>query len=242
MTIALISDIHGNLAALEAVLAAIDAEGVRRVACLGDVGGYHPTINEVADLLRARAIPCLMGNHDWYLATGAPCPRSDAANRCLDHQRAVMRPDVRAWLAALPERLEIDGLSLVHGGWLDPLDEYLAPSEAYFAALPGEAFASGHTHVAAVWRGAGKSHCNPGAVGQPRDGDPRAAYALWDGARFALRRVAYDIADTERRMAEAGFPPYFYENLRRGARIGGRIDVPPPGAQAGAGSAVETKP
>lgn len=230
MTIALISDIHGNLAALEAVLAEIDARGIDRVLCLGDMGGYYAQVDAVCDLLRARAIPALMGNHDWYLAEGVPCPRSNSANRCLDHQRATMRADTLAWLQGLSPSAEWDGIQLVHGGWNDPLDEYLVPSRATFSALPGQVFASGHSHVALTWRDGALRYCNPGSVGQPRDGDWRAAFATWDGAEFTLHRVPYDVAATEAAMAAAGFDAYFYENLRLGARIGGRIDRPVQGA------------
>lgn len=228
MTTALISDIHGNLAALQAVLARIDALGIARVLCLGDMGGYYPDVDAVCDLLRARAIPSLMGNHDWYLAGHVPCPRSDSANRCLDHQRATMRGDTLAWLQSLEPSAEWDGIRVAHGGWSDPLDEYVTPSEAYFGALDGRVFASGHSHVAQVWTGDGTGaavrYCNPGSVGQPRDGDWRAAFATWDGTEFTLHRVPYDVAATEAAMAAAGFDAYFYENLRLGARIGGRID------------------
>lgn len=227
MTLALISDVHGNLAALEAVLARIDALGIAQIWCLGDVGGYYPELDACADLLRAREIPCLMGNHDMYLATNTPCPRSNSANRCLDHQRQTARPDTLAWLKTLPKRAEAGGLSLVHSGWLDPIDEIFTPSEEYFARQTGTTFASGHTHVQYIWRGEQSLYCNPGSVGQPRDGDPRAAFAVWDGAAFQLHRINYDIARTEDAMIRAGFDAYFYQNLRIGSRIGGIIDKGP---------------
>lgn len=222
--IAIISDIHGNYAALCSVLEQIDRLGVQDIICLGDVGGYYSQINQCCDALRERGILTLMGNHDWYLAAGRECPRSNSANRCLDYQRAVIRPDNLAWLSGLKPQAEVHGMHIVHGGWSDPLDEYVTPSSAYFADLPGRVFASGHTHVPCIWEGAGKLYCNPGSVGQPRDGDARAAFAIWDGAAFALLRCAYDISAIQSHMREAGFTPYFYENLELGARIGGRID------------------
>lgn len=222
--IGIISDIHGNEAALVAVLAALDDMPVRRILCLGDTGGYYCQINECCDLLRQRDIFSLRGNHDDYLATGAPCPRSNSANRCLDHQRAVITPENLAWLQSLEPAAQVEGLDLVHGGWQDPLDQYVQPSEACFADREGPAFASGHSHVACLWTGGGKTYCNPGSVGQPRDGDWRAAFATWDGAAFALHRVPYDLDATREAMARAGFEPYFTDNLAIGARIGGRID------------------
>lgn len=225
--LALISDIHGNLAALEQVLRVIDGMGVGRIVCLGDVAGYYPDVDACADILRARRIPTLKGNHDDYIARGIPCPRSDSANRCLEHQRRTIRQDTVDWLRSLPAGLRIDSVDLVHAGWNDPLDEYMVPSDAYFSGAAGHAFASGHSHVQYVWLGTDTVYCNPGSVGQPRDGDPRAAFATWDGTAFVTHRVAYDIDRTEQAMRDAGFSDYFFANLRQGSRIGGKVDRKP---------------
>ena len=123
--------------------------------------------------------------------------------------------------------MNLDRLSLVHAGWNDPLDEYMIPTEEYFFEIEGHAFASGHSHVQYKWQGSRAIYCNPGSVGQPRDGDPRAAFATWDGMRFDLHRVSYDIGQTEKSMQAAGFSEYFYANLRIGSRIGGKIDKAP---------------
>ncbi|SDC22253.1 Predicted phosphodiesterase [Cupriavidus sp. YR651] len=225
--IGLISDIHGNAAALEAVLAALDAQSVDGVYCLGDVGGYYSEINQCCAALRAREIPTLMGNHDWYLASGEPCPRSQSANDCLRYQHSVIEPDHLEWLRGLPRELEFGALRMIHGGWKDPLDEYLEPSDEYFDALGGRYFATGHLHVQYVWQGKRATYCNPGSVGQPRDGDPRAAFATWDGERFALHRVEYDVDRAAADMRAAGFDAYYYENLYAGARIGGKLSRRP---------------
>ncbi len=225
-TIGLISDVHANLAALRAVLAELDSLGVGRIVCLGDTAGYHAEVNECCELVRARAELCLLGNHDAYLAHDQACPRSSSANRCLDYQRQVLSQENRDWLASLAPAGQIGELRMVHGGWNDPLDEYLQPGDAYFAHREGSLFASGHTHVPRVWHGARASYCNPGAVGQPRDGDPRAAFATLDGRTFRIHRVAYDVTETQAAMRRAGFEPYFFEHLARGTRIGGRIDGP----------------
>lgn len=223
--IGIISDVHGNYSALRTVLAKLDALGVSRIICLGDTAGYYSQVNECCEALRERNIFSVMGNHDWYLARNERCPRSNSANACLDYQQRVVTSQNLAWLGSLPERSTEDGLSVVHGGWNDPLDEYLRPSQAYFAPLPGRYFASGHTHVQHLWSGEGKAYCNPGSVGQPRDGDPRAAFATWDGEAFNLHRVEYDIGETQLAMKSAGFTPYFYENLDIGSQIGGRISA-----------------
>lgn len=225
--IALISDIHGNAAALEAVLDALDSMRIGTIYCLGDVGGYYSEINACCALLRERGIPTLMGNHDWYLSSGEPCPRSQSANDCLTYQHSVVEAGHLAWLRALPRELNAGGLRMIHGGWRDPLDEYLEPSDAYFDALEGRFFASGHLHVQYVWQGERATYCNPGSVGQPRDGDPRAAFATWDGARFTLHRIPYDVDRAAAAMRAAGFSEYYYQDLYAGARIGGKLSRRP---------------
>ena len=225
--IGIISDVHGNYSALCSVLERLDALGASQVICLGDTAGYYCQVNLCCDALRERNVFSVMGNHDWYLAKAQRCPRSNSANACLDYQASVISPQNLAWLQSLDMQSLQHGVSIVHGGWNDPLDEYLSPSQAYFDALPGCHFASGHTHVQYQWQGEGKHYCNPGSVGQPRDGDPRAAFATWDGQAFALHRVEYDIAQVQQAMAVAGFDAYFYENLDKGTQIGGRISSVP---------------
>jgi predicted phosphodiesterase len=222
--IGIISDIHGNYVALETVLAQLDQMGVSKIVCLGDVGGYYCQINECCKTLRSRNIFTLMGNHDWYLTTGEACPRSNSANACLDFQRCAITQDNLHWLASLPSQEKSHGIHIVHGGWNNPIDEYVVPSREYFSAIPGSFFASGHTHVQCLWSEGGKAYCNPGSVGQPRDGDPRAAFATWDGSSFFLHRIEYDISRIHCEMASAGFDPRYYKNLAIGARIGGKID------------------
>lgn len=221
--IGIISDIHGNHVALSAVLRTLDDLGATDIICLGDICGYYCQINQCCETLRQRNIFAVMGNHDWYLAKGEPCPRSNSANVCLDYQRTVITPDNLVWLTSLPERAIIHGLDIVHGGWNDPIDEYVRPSQEYFSGLPGNHFASGHTHVQCVWSSGDKHYCNPGSVGQPRDGNSKAAFATWDGSSFELHRVDYDIEKIQKEMALAGFSPYYSENLSSGTSIGGRI-------------------
>ncbi len=219
--IGLISDIHGNFPALVAVLAALDQMPVRRVLCLGDTAGYHSQINECCHLLRERTVFSLRGNHDDYLATGRKCPRSTSANVCLDYQRETITLENLHWLESLSPAAFVEELDIVHGGWIDPIDEYVQPTDEYFATREGPAFASGHSHVALLWEGGRKRYCNPGSVGQPRDGDWRASFATWDGEAFALHRVPYDLGATKRAMVAAGFESYYFDNLTHGLRIGG---------------------
>ena len=133
MKIALIADIHGNFEALKAVLAQLDRMHVSEIYCLGDVVGYYSQVNECCDELRARQIPCLMGNHDWYLASGGVCPRSKSVNDCLVYQRKVITKENVDWLNSFPVQRRIHDIHMVHGGWSDPIDEYLQPCREYFS-------------------------------------------------------------------------------------------------------------
>ena len=132
MRIGIISDIHGNYEALSSVLAALDAMNINEIYCLGDVVGYYSQVNECCNELRRRNIPTLMGNHDWYIAGGGFCPRSKSVNDCLVYQRKVISQENVKWLRTFPVQRIIGNIHMVHGGWADPIDEYLQPDEAYF--------------------------------------------------------------------------------------------------------------
>lgn len=222
--IAVISDIHGNYPALLAVLADADAMGCRQIYSLGDVGGYYCMVNECIRELWDRSIINLMGNHDYYLVANEPCPRSRSANDCLNYQRQVITRPNLAWLGDSPSEFRSGAISMVHGGWHDPRDEYLYEiSSAYFSQRPGSFFFSGHTHVQIFAALDVKTFCNPGSVGQPRDGDPRAAYAILNENDIILRRVEYDIDAICFEMDRADFDRRVYENLYKGTRIGGEV-------------------
>ena len=106
----------------------------------------------------------------------------------------------------------------MHGGWGDPIDEYLKPSAEYFERVPGKYFVSGHTHIQSVHHFGEKIYCNPGSVGQPRDGDPRSAFAVFEDGKFELHRVAYDMQKVFDLMDAAGFSDYYYGCLQTGSR------------------------
>jgi putative phosphoesterase len=218
MKIAIISDIHGNYEALKSVLNAIDAIQVDRIYCLGDVVGYYSQVNECCEALQEREIPCLFGNHDWYLAGGGFCPRSKSVNDCLAYQRKVILPKNLQWVKNFQIQFQWDDVSMVHGGWADPIDEYLEISEAYFERVEGKYFFSGHTHLQSLHHWKNKTYCNPGSVGQPRDNDPRSAFAIFDGEQISLHRVEYDMEKVFFLMDRAGFNDYYYGGLKTGAR------------------------
>lgn len=218
MKIAFISDIHGNYEALKAVFSEIDRLGISDVYCAGDIVGYYSQINECCNELRQRGIPSVMGNHDWYMAGGGFCPRSKSVNDCLVYLRSVIDIENLNWLKSLPVQMQIGQIKMVHGGWADPLDEYLKPTQEYFEQVEGELFVSGHTHVQMLKNFGSKIYCNPGSVGQPRDGDPRAAFAVFDGLNFELHRVEYDMQKVFDLMEAAGFNDYYYGGLKTGSK------------------------
>ena len=117
MTIAFISDIHGNFEALTAVLAELDRMRVTEIVCVGDVVGYYSQVNECCDELKRRGIKSLLGNHDWYLGFGGFCVRSKSVNDCLAHQRRVITPENQNWLRTFQVHMQVGDAQIVHGGW-----------------------------------------------------------------------------------------------------------------------------
>lgn len=215
--IALIADIHANLAALQAVLRRLDNLGVREIICLGDIAGYGPQINECCELLQQRSVVGVKGNHDHYLLTGTSSGRSVTADMCIRYQASTITDQNLHWLGSFPLTLTSRGINIVHGGWADPLDQYLYSVNAkMFEEVPGKRFASGHTHIPLLWEGEDKMYCNPGSVGQPRDGDPRASFALLETGRFRIEKVAYDVRATQTALAESGLPDYVGASLPLG--------------------------
>lgn len=215
--IALISDIHGNFVALKEILGEIDKLEIEEIYCLGDVAGYYLQINECCDELRKREVKCVIGNHDWHLISNT-YSRSRTANSCLDYQKKVITSENLNWIASFPVYKQVEELAIVHGGWNNPIDEYLTdPAPVYFDSIPGKFFASGHTHKQLLKVFNGKTYCNPGSVGQPRDGDSRSAFAFFDGKEFKLKRVEYDVDEICRLMDKAGFSEYYYHRLKTGA-------------------------
>ncbi|WP_368648696.1 metallophosphoesterase [Castellaniella ginsengisoli] len=223
--IAILSDIHSNLAALRAVLDDARTRGCTRILSLGDVVGYHAQPGPCIDLLAQHDAINILGNHDHYLISEENCSRSKVVARIIDYQKRIVTPAQLTWLQGSLPSLRESGSLFVHGGPEDPRDQYLYVIDDDTVPEDVDRLFSGHTHVQALMPVAqGKWYCNPGSVGQPRDGDSRAAYAIFDGDRIELRRVAYNIEETVESMKEAGFEPFLYENLYHGAQIGGRID------------------
>ena len=222
MTVALLSDIHANVVALEAVLRELP-DGVA-IWVMGDTVGYGPDPADTLALLRERRATLIAGNHDRAVATGEGLELFNAAaRRAAERHRAWLGGVDRDFLAALPVSLEpITGYSICHGSPRDPLWEYVFDARTAGYAMAGLAAPRccvGHTHVPATFRvGDAKLMINPGSVGQPRDGDPRASYALLDTERAAVdfHRVEYAVAETQRRMRALKLPEMLADRLTFG--------------------------
>lgn len=224
MMIAVIADIHGNYPALAAVINEIDKLGCDKIISLGDVAGFYCMINECIELLRSRDVINIMGNHDDYLVNGTKCNRSRTVNECIQYQRNIINRDNLEWLAQSFNHIEFNEFSMVHGGWNDFLDEYIYEvSEDYFSNKEQQIFFSGHTHIQLFKEMQHIKYCNPGSVGQPRDGDWRAAYVLIEKKHIILKRVEYSVDSIAEAMKKANFSSYYYNNLYYGTRIGVNI-------------------
>jgi predicted phosphodiesterase len=241
MRVAVFSDVHANLAALEAVLDAIDAESPDTLWCLGDLIGYGPKPNECTAVVRERADVCLCGNHDLgILGTIDLSEFSGDAGFAARWTQEVLEPDARAFLGTLEPTGRADGVALYHGSARDPVWEYVLSGDAAYATLrltTEQIVLVGHSHVALEVRlhellvegglaAAGTQLeladarwvMNPGSVGQPRDGDPRAAWMLLDleAQRAEFRRVDYDIERTQAEMRAVGLPEPLVTRLAAG--------------------------
>ena len=236
MRIALLSDVHGNRHALEAVLADIDRQRPDRVYCLGDLVGYGAHPNEVIDLIRARGIPTVLGNYDdgvGFDRDECGCAYTDPEMRRLGDQslawsKAQVTPENKAFLRSLAPhlRLEVEGkrLLLVHGS-PRKINEYVyedrppASLERIAQSAEADLLAFGHTHLPYVKPVAGVLLVNDGSVGKPKDGDPRAAYAILEIGRqitAAIHRVAYDVAQAAAAVRASGLPAHFADLLETG--------------------------
>ncbi|HET9163881.1 MAG TPA: metallophosphoesterase family protein [Solirubrobacterales bacterium] len=247
MRVAALSDIHANLPAFEAVLAAIDDAGVDEVWCLGDVIGYGAEPDECADLVRERCDVCLVGNHDLAVLGALDVGAfSEAAAAAVSWTREHVAERTVELLRELDPAGEREGIGLFHASPRDPVWEYVLSAEQADACLDAhrEPIALiGHSHVSLFFvrpgegeqgdevrgsqagddtlleLGAGRWLINPGSVGQPRDGDPRAAWLELDtGAGTArFHRVGYDIERAAASIVAAGLPRRLAERLQVGS-------------------------
>jgi len=243
MRYAILSDIHGNLEAFRAVLERIGELNADRVLCLGDVVGYNADPNACVDLMGRENIACVMGNHD-----AAACGLEEPDNFNVNARQAVfwtrehLTPQNRTYLRELPRTMQIDDLFLCHGTVNDTNRYLLYDGDAQesftlMERMPGRPRLCffGHTHIRTAYSMAGQVLAreladeihlsvdkryliNPGSVGQPRDGDPRAAFLLYDARErtIAFHRVEYDIAACQKKILQAGLPARLAERLTMG--------------------------
>ena len=220
--IAVISDIHGNLAALNAVVADAKSRGCSRFISLGDVVGYYCQPNECINVLMQCNAINILGNHDSYILNDEPCSRSKLISQIIEHHKSLVGGAELKWLQRSKLALRIGSTLFVHGGPADTQDQYLYQISGEIFPKGINLLASGHTHVQVKAKFGKKMYFNPGSVGQPRDGDPRAAYATLNKDQVKLHRLEYDIDETALAMQKAGYESSYYENLYRGEQIGGK--------------------
>lgn len=249
MRIALLSDVHANLPALEAVLAKMDGDGaLDAIYHLGDLVGYAPWPDETVALLRDRRIPGVAGNYDSTVATGyahCGCRYEDPRQEALSHESyswtlANTSGATKRWLGALPFRMDIRPggghqagatLHLVHGNpvlntvyWTeDRSDDFCLKMGARMGARPGDVVAFGHTHKPWHREVGGIHFVNTGSVGRPKDGDPRAGYVVLDFAGpdpgVTFVRLEYDVARAADAIRESTLPDDFAVYLETGGSL-----------------------
>jgi len=235
MRIGVVSDIHSNLPALEAVLQ--DMGEVDALWCLGDFVGYGPWPNECVDMLRERGVRAIAGNHD--LAAIGVISTQDfnyEAGRAANWTADQLSAESRGYLSGLSPMTEVDGVTLAHGSPREPVWEYVVEPHVAIAnlgAITTELCLVGHSHIPSLFavegekvaigymtHGSrreltGKTIANPGSVGQPRDRDPRASYLIYesDNALLQWKRVSYDIKSTQEKMRQECLPQHFIDRL-----------------------------
>lgn len=242
MRYAILADIHANLTAFKSVLDDMERRGgVDEIWCLGDVVGYGPDPHECIERLRQHRHVCVAGNHDWAaigkISTADFNP--DAALACQWTAQQLSRKDVQ-YLEKLPLAIDRDIFKLVHGSPREPIWEYVMSTgiaKENFSFFQSPYCLVGHSHVPLVFKDEGSSCIfsrlvdnlglalgesrliiNPGGVGQPRDGDPRASYALYDSDTKMIRlyRIPYDVTAVQDRMMAKGLPIRLAVRLQHG--------------------------
>ena len=242
MRIALISDIHGNQVALEAVLADIDLYEVGEIVCLGDIIGYGSDAAECLDLVRDRSSKILMGNHEVF--TIFPINSRDlggAAGRGIEHAREVLSEEQLDWIARRPMTEEVAGATLVHASLNDPGEFYhvlkLRHAKKHFQHQDAPLCFNGHTHNPIIFEKGenwiesckppdgfislnplSKYLINVGSVGQPRDDNPSACYVIFDTDKYAIsfERVEYDVRKAQKRFEDAKMHPSVIKRIAKG--------------------------
>lgn len=218
MKVGVLSDIHGNTVALDAVLS--DMPPVDELICAGDIVGYNPWPAECVEFIREREVPTVMGNHDRAAAGHSSFGFNSMAGAGVEYARERLSDEQIEFLGTLLDSRRVfdDRVKIVHGHPNDP-NRYTYPAD-FRPELLGdeEVLVLGHTHIQGHESFEEGIVMNPGSVGQPRDGDPRAAYAVLDLAELSVteHRVPYDIDRVQEAIREAGLPERIATRLEDG--------------------------
>ena len=225
MRLLVLSDIHSNIVALKEVLR--DAGNFDGALCAGDIVGYGPSPTECIELISERGFKCVTGNHDVAVTNGNVSNFNPHAAKAVKINRNLLVIDHIAQLRSLPMHLTLNvkGFKVVayHGSPRDPLNEYIFPivaaeMAAYFFDMTGaDLIVLGHTHVPYFQRFGSRVIMNPGSIGQPRDGDPRASYIMLDFENSEIsivhKRVEYNIEKVASQMHNLGLPEVLAKRL-----------------------------
>lgn len=224
MRAAFLSDVHANLPALQAVLDELDHQGIERIFHAGDIVGYYPFPNETIREFQRRNIRTVLGNHDRAALSantiGMNRMASTAARWTARHLDQISLSYLRMLRPSMDVNIGAVRTSIFHGSPRYD-DEYIYEMEASEGLLElcgSRLLVLGHTHVPYVVTTGRGTIINPGSVGQPRDGDPRASFILYDSTKngFELRRIAYEVGPVEAAVFRAGLPEELAERLRQG--------------------------
>ncbi|HMK47468.1 MAG TPA: metallophosphoesterase family protein [Methanocella sp.] len=220
MKIGLISDVHANIVALQAVLE--DMKGVESILCAGDIVGYNPFPNETVELMMEHRVRSVKGNYDNAVVTGDTQWFNAVATQTIRWTAEQLSRESLRYLEILPDHIDLSGL-MIHHGSPNRIEEFVFENDDerlchIFDPFDSHVIVFGHTHIPMSRVCGKKTILNPGSVGQPRDGDPRASYGIWDTeiSQFTLRRVSYDIKKVQDRISEAGLPQIMADRLRYG--------------------------
>lgn len=245
MLIAIVSDIHGNLEALDAVLADIEARGVQKIYCLGDIVGYGPKPAECLEIAMEKFDLILQGNHEWGVFNDVESYFNSIAVEGIYHTRNELSDQALAFLRELKPAKLIEPELYVHGSVRNPLMDYVRDvaeegHEGYMKLIAtiredfkgfdtcfvghnhkpflGTEYGVIHPHEGQnIFQTAGlKAYVCVGSVGQPRDRDPRACYVLFDGKQVEYVRVKYDVTITSNQILAAGLPEFLASRILQG--------------------------
>jgi predicted phosphodiesterase len=218
---AFISDVHANLVAFLAVMERIEHLGIESIFNAGDIVGYYPLPNEIIHQFREHDIVTIKGNHDQAVLDAETGPMNSIAVSVVNWTAKKIGPEERRYLGGLEDRMDVNigpfRSSIFHGSPRCP-DEYIYEDDATEELLDccgSRLLVLGHTHVPFVKYTDKGVIMNPGSVGQPRDGDPRACFMTYDSTKdhFELHRVDYDMSIVVKEMEKQGLPRYLADRL-----------------------------